>query len=83
MLFGFLLITAYKSVRIVDEGEMEALFTFGEMDRVLYPGLNYIPPYISKTYPIDSEEMQVKTKNGTVSIPQEFRQEIRKSDLTD
>ena len=81
VLLVLLLVTAYKSVRVVDEGEVEALFTFGEMDAVLYPGLNFVPPFVSKTYPIDTEEMEVEKKDGSVSIPGEFRQEIRKSDV--
>ncbi len=78
-----LLITVYKSVRIVNEGEMVALFSFGEMDAVLYPGLNFVPPFVSKTYPIDTEAMEIETGDGTVSVPQEFRKEIRKSDVGD
>ena len=78
-----LLVTLYSSVSVVREGEIEALFTFGEMEAVLYPGLNFVPPFVSNTYPIDTEGMVVKTDDGAVSVPQEFRQEIRKSDLTD
>lgn len=76
-----LLVTAYKSVRVVDEGEIEALFTFGEMEAVLYPGLNFVPPFVSKTYPIDTDDMEVEKSDGAVSVPQEFRQEIRKSEF--
>jgi len=83
MLLGFLLVAVYSSITVVKEDEMKALFTFGEMDAVLYPGLNFVPPFVSSAYPIETEEMIVEKKNEMVSVPQEFRQEIRKSDLTD
>jgi len=83
VLLVLLLVTAYSSVTVVREGEIEALFTFGEMEAVLYPGLNFVPPYVSNTYPIDTDDMTVDTGDGYVSVPQEFRQEIRKSDLGD
>lgn len=80
LLLVLLLVTAYSSVSVVQEGEIEALFTFGEMEAVLYPGLNIVPPFVSNTYPIDTEEMMIETSDGYVSVPQEFRQEIRKKD---
>lgn len=76
-----LLITGYKSVHVVGKGELEALLVFGEMDAVLEPGINFVPPFVSKTHPIDTEDMVMKTDDGTKNIPQEYIQEIRKSDL--
>jgi len=77
----FLLITGYKSVHVVEKGELEALLVFGEMDAVLEPGINLVPPFVSKSYPIDTDDMVMKTDDGTKNIPQEYIQEIRKSDL--
>lgn len=76
-------VTMYKSIHVVEEGELEALLVFGEMDAVLEPGLNFIPPFVSKVYPIDIGEMVMETGDGTKNIPQEYIQEIRKSDFND
>ncbi len=46
-------ITVWKSVRLVDAYDKEALTVFGEYRGLLEPGLNVIPPFISRTYRFD------------------------------
>jgi len=43
----------YSTVEIVNAYERRVLTVFGEYRRLLDPGLNVIPPFISKTYPFD------------------------------
>jgi len=46
-------ITLWQSFAIVDAYEKEALTVFGEYRKLLEPGINLIPPFISRTYPFD------------------------------
>lgn len=73
------LLAAYRSVRIVEEGRVEALLMFGEMQTVLHPGLNFVPPFVSNTYPIDPETMTMDASTGRVDIPPEFEDAIREA----
>jgi regulator of protease activity HflC (stomatin/prohibitin superfamily) len=43
----------YSSIRIVDDHEKHALTVFGEYRKLLHPGVNFVPPFISDTYPFD------------------------------
>jgi len=74
-------VTLYKSICVVNEGELKALVVFGEMDAVLKPGLNFVPPFASKVYPIDTDNMVMETGEGIKNIPQEYIQDIRTSDV--
>lgn len=67
----------YSSVRIVDEGRLEALFLFGEMKRVLEPGLNVVPPFVSRSYAIDPERMTIEQGHEQVAVPVEFEPTVR------
>ncbi len=46
-------ITLWQSFEIVDAYEKEALTVFGEYRKLLEPGINFIPPFVSRTYPFD------------------------------
>ncbi|MBP1923893.1 regulator of protease activity HflC (stomatin/prohibitin superfamily) [Halorubrum alkaliphilum] len=46
-------ITLWQSFAIVDAYEKEALTVFGEYRKLLEPGINIIPPFISRTYAFD------------------------------
>jgi regulator of protease activity HflC (stomatin/prohibitin superfamily) len=46
-------ITLWQSFEIVDAYEKEALTVFGEYRKLLEPGINLIPPFVSRTYPFD------------------------------
>jgi regulator of protease activity HflC (stomatin/prohibitin superfamily) len=43
----------YSAVEIVEAYEKEALTVFGEYRELLEPGIHFIPPFVSKTYPFD------------------------------
>ncbi|KAB1189123.1 MULTISPECIES: SPFH domain-containing protein [Haloferax] len=46
-------VTVYQMVEIVDAYEKKALTVFGEYRRLLEPGINFIPPFVSRTYAFD------------------------------
>ncbi|MGQ4556519.1 SPFH domain-containing protein [Halobellus sp. GM3] len=45
--------TVYSAVEIVNAYEKRALTVFGEYRKLLEPGLNVVPPFVSKTYTFD------------------------------
>ena len=46
-------VTVWQMVEIVDAYEKKALTVFGEYRRLLEPGINFVPPFVSRTYPFD------------------------------
>jgi regulator of protease activity HflC (stomatin/prohibitin superfamily) len=46
-------VTLWQSFEIVDATEKKALTVFGEYRKLLEPGINIIPPFVSRTYPFD------------------------------
>ncbi|GAA0511275.1 SPFH domain-containing protein [Halorubrum aquaticum] len=46
-------VTLWQSVAIVDAYDKEALTVFGEYRKLLEPGINFIPPFVSRTYAFD------------------------------
>ncbi|RDI71179.1 phosphoesterase [Halopelagius longus] len=46
-------VTVYQMVEIVDAYEKKALTVFGEYRKLLEPGINFIPPFVSRTYAFD------------------------------
>ncbi len=46
-------VTIWQTVEIVDAYEKEALTVFGEFRKLLEPGFNIIPPFVSRTYAFD------------------------------
>ena len=51
--FFVLAVTLFSAVEIVDAYEKRALTVFGEYRSLLEPGLNLIPPFVSRTYAFD------------------------------
>ncbi|GAB7010323.1 SPFH domain-containing protein [Halorubrum trueperi] len=47
------IITLWQSFEIVDAYEKETLTVFGEYRKLLEPGINLIPPFVSRTYAFD------------------------------
>ncbi len=43
----------WSAVEIVEAYEKEALTVFGEYRELLEPGLHFVPPFVSRTYPFD------------------------------
>ena len=46
-------VTVWQAVRIVDAYDKHALTVFGEYRGLLEPGINFVPPFVSRTYPFD------------------------------
>ncbi|MFB6253801.1 MAG: SPFH domain-containing protein [Halobacteriaceae archaeon] len=46
-------VVVWQMVEIVDAYEKKALTVFGEYRRLLEPGINFIPPFVSRTYRFD------------------------------
>ena len=54
LLFLFVVIVAvWQAVEIVDATEKKALTVFGEYRKLLEPGINFIPPFVSQTHAFD------------------------------
>ncbi|ELY61097.1 SPFH domain-containing protein [Natronolimnohabitans innermongolicus] len=58
------LVTIWSMVEIVDAYEREALTVFGEYRTILEPGINFIPPFVNKTYPFDM-------RTQTIDVPRQ------------
>jgi len=56
--------TVYSAVEIVDAYDKEALTVFGEYRKLLEPGLNVIPPFVSRTYAFDM-------RTQTIDVPKQ------------
>ncbi len=46
-------VTVWQMVRFVDAYDKQALTVFGEYRGLLEPGINFIPPFVSRTYTFD------------------------------
>ncbi len=46
-------LVVYQMVEIVNAYEKRALTVFGEYRKLLEPGINFVPPFVSRTYPFD------------------------------
>ncbi|PSQ05735.1 phosphoesterase [Halobacteriales archaeon QS_4_69_31] len=57
-------VTVYSAVEIVEAYEKEALTVFGEYRKLLDPGIHFIPPFVSRTYPFDM-------RTQTIDVPQQ------------
>lgn len=49
------LVALSSAIELVDPDERKALFVFGEFRDVIEPGLNVVPPFVSRTEPIPTE----------------------------
>ena len=47
------IITVYSSVEIVNAYEKRALTVLGDYRKLLEPGINFVPPFVSRTYTFD------------------------------
>jgi len=83
VLLVLVVVVVAASLHRVPEGDVEALFVFGDMTAVLRPGLNFVPPFVSATYPIDAEAMVVRTDDGTTPVPDEYRGTVSDTDATE
>jgi regulator of protease activity HflC (stomatin/prohibitin superfamily) len=53
LLLLVLVVAVWQAVVITDAYEKKALTVFGEYRRLLEPGINFVPPFVSRTYPFD------------------------------
>ncbi|MFB6142315.1 MAG: SPFH domain-containing protein, partial [Halorientalis sp.] len=53
LLLGIAAVTVYSMVEIVDATEKRALTVFGEYRKLLEPGINFVPPFVSRTHRFD------------------------------
>ncbi|PSQ06934.1 phosphoesterase [Halobacteriales archaeon QS_6_71_20] len=47
------IVAVYQAIVIVDAYEKQALTVFGEYRQLLEPGINVVPPFVSRTYTFD------------------------------
>ncbi|WP_254537278.1 SPFH domain-containing protein [Halomarina litorea] len=47
------IVAVWQSVEIVNAYEKRALTVFGEYRKLLEPGINFVPPFVSRTYAFD------------------------------
>ena len=53
LLLAVAVVAVYQAVEIVNAYEKRALTVFGEYRRLLEPGINFVPPFVSRTYTFD------------------------------
>ena len=53
LLLAVVVVAVYQSVEIVNAYEKRALTVFGEYRKLLEPGINFVPPFVSRTYTFD------------------------------
>jgi regulator of protease activity HflC (stomatin/prohibitin superfamily) len=63
-LLAILIVAVYQAIEIVDAYEKEALTVFGEFRGLLEPGINFIPPFVSRTYRFDM-------RTQTIDVPRQ------------
>ena len=64
LLLVLLIVAVYQAIEIVDAYEKEALTVFGEYRGLLEPGINFIPPFVSRTYIFDM-------RTQTIDVPRQ------------
>ncbi|GAA0653395.1 SPFH domain-containing protein [Salarchaeum japonicum] len=64
LLLGLAVVIVYQMVEIVDAYEKKALTVFGEYRGLLEPGISFIPPFVSRTYPFDM-------RTQTIDVPRQ------------
>jgi len=53
VVLGLAVVTVWQAVRIVDAYDKQALTVFGQYRGLLEPGINFVPPFVSRTYRFD------------------------------
>jgi regulator of protease activity HflC (stomatin/prohibitin superfamily) len=53
LVLALAIITVYSAIEIVNAYEKRALTVFGDYRKLLQPGINFVPPFVNKTYPFD------------------------------
>ncbi|MFB6124668.1 MAG: SPFH domain-containing protein [Halanaeroarchaeum sp.] len=64
LLLALVVVAVYQAIVIVDAYERQALTVFGEYRGLLQPGINFVPPFVSRTYTFDM-------RTQTVDVPRQ------------
>ncbi|PSP74287.1 phosphoesterase, partial [Halobacteriales archaeon QS_3_64_16] len=64
LVLALAVITVAQMVEMVNAYEKRALTVFGEYRKLLEPGINFIPPFVSHTYPFD-------LRTQTIDVPRQ------------
>ncbi len=64
IILAIIVIAVWQTVVIINAYEMGALTVFGSYQGLLEPGLNFVPPFVSKTYRFDMRTL-------TMDVPQQ------------
>jgi regulator of protease activity HflC (stomatin/prohibitin superfamily) len=64
LVFAIVVVAVWQTVEIVNAYEIRALTVFGSYRRLLQPGINFIPPFVSRTYTFDM-------RTQTMDVPQQ------------
>jgi len=58
------IIAIYSAIEIVNAYEQRALTVLGDYRKLLDPGINFVPPFVNKTYPFDM-------RTQTIDVPRQ------------
>jgi regulator of protease activity HflC (stomatin/prohibitin superfamily) len=64
LVVGLAIITVYSAIEVVNAYEKRTLTVFGDYRKLLEPGINFVPPFVSKTYSFDM-------RTQTLDVPQQ------------
>ncbi|MFB6069752.1 MAG: SPFH domain-containing protein [Halanaeroarchaeum sp.] len=64
LLLVLVVVAVYQAIVIVDAYEKQALTVFGEYRGLLEPGINFVPPFVSRTYTFDM-------RTQTIDVPRQ------------
>ncbi|MFB6301127.1 MAG: SPFH domain-containing protein, partial [Halobacteriales archaeon] len=64
LLLGLAIVTVNAMVEIVNAYEKRALTVLGEYRKLLEPGINFVPPFVSRTYTFDM-------RTQTIDVPRQ------------
>ncbi|MFB6284320.1 MAG: SPFH domain-containing protein [Halobacteria archaeon] len=64
VVFIIIIVSVWKSIRLVQAYEKKALTRFGQYQGLLEPGINFVYPYVSKTYSFDM-------RTQTIDVPRQ------------
>ena len=64
LIVALAVITVYSAIEIVNAYEKRTLTVFGDYRKLLEPGINFVPPFVSKTYSFDM-------RTQTLDVPQQ------------
>lgn len=70
-------VSVVRGTEIVEEGEPRALLVMGEYRGVLEPGIVVYPPFVSRTYPVDTETLTVETSGEAIDVPERDHPSLR------